>query len=258
MAMDWRADLESRQAWAQLAPSIAEWSQAVSSHAAQNLDPGYLPAYDNDVVRQMFRSHGLATSDAGQERTRNGESATANVSRGGENERTARTASRVSPVKEPMLVASSRRIAVARHAAGGVQPRLVANGSGLAPQWSFLTRARPWHPTRVIVLGSNHGDPPAPAEACIESDPSTSGEPPSCRGPPVLKQRRSGRGPAITVGRTAPAPKASPAGDLVVLDDLGQPVPVCAAEVKVIETYLGDLLEELLASSKASSEPKPT
>jgi hypothetical protein len=47
-------------------------------------------------------------------------------------------------------------------------------------------------------------------------------------------------------------------GDPVVLDNLGQPVPVCAAELNVIETYLGDVLEELLASSKASSESKRT
>jgi hypothetical protein len=41
-----------------------------------------------------------------------------------------------------------------------------------------------------------------------------------------------------------------------VLDNLGQPVPVCAAEVDVIETYLGDVLDELFASRKAGSEPE--
>lgn len=48
----------------------------------------------------------------------------------------------------------------------------------------------------------------------------------------------------------------SPDGDLVVRDNLGQPVPICAAEVAVVETYLGDALEELFASSKANSEPE--
>jgi hypothetical protein len=43
-----------------------------------------------------------------------------------------------------------------------------------------------------------------------------------------------------------------------VRDNLGQPVPICAAEVAVIETHLGDVLEELFTSSKASSEPEPT
>ncbi len=44
----------------------------------------------------------------------------------------------------------------------------------------------------------------------------------------------------------------------MVLDNLGQPVPVCAAEVDAIETYLGDVLEELFASSKAGSEAERT
>jgi hypothetical protein len=38
------------------------------------------------------------------------------------------------------------------------------------------------------------------------------------------------------------------AGDLVVRDNLGEPIPVTAAEVDVIETYFGSLLDELLGS----------
>jgi hypothetical protein len=41
-----------------------------------------------------------------------------------------------------------------------------------------------------------------------------------------------------------------------VRDDLGQPVPVCATELDVIETYLGDILDELFASSKTNAEPE--
>jgi len=41
-----------------------------------------------------------------------------------------------------------------------------------------------------------------------------------------------------------------------VRDNLGQPIPICAAEVTVIETYLGDALGELFASSKAASQPE--
>jgi hypothetical protein len=41
-----------------------------------------------------------------------------------------------------------------------------------------------------------------------------------------------------------------------VRDNLGHPVPVCAAEVDAIETYLGTILDELFASSKAGSEPE--
>jgi hypothetical protein len=60
---------------------------------------------------------------------------------------------------------------------------------------------------------------------------------------------------ATKAGSVAAAAKASDGG-LVMLDNLGQPVPVGAAEVNVIETYLGDALEDLLASSKANSGPE--
>jgi hypothetical protein len=37
-----------------------------------------------------------------------------------------------------------------------------------------------------------------------------------------------------------------------VRDDLGEPIPVAAAEVDVIETYLGPLLDEPLGSRAGS------
>lgn len=37
--------------------------------------------------------------------------------------------------------------------------------------------------------------------------------------------------------------------DIIVRDDLGPQIPICAAELEVIETYLGPLLDNLLASS---------
>jgi hypothetical protein len=50
----------------------------------------------------------------------------------------------------------------------------------------------------------------------------------------------------------------SPDGDPLVRDNLGQPVPIRVAEAAVIETYLGDALEGLFASSKASAGPERT
>jgi hypothetical protein len=68
--------------------------------------------------------------------------------------------------------------------------------------------------------------------------------------------------PAVVTrqGVTAAKPSISPApgtpalsgGDPVVRDDLGEPIPVTAAEVDVIETYLGPLLDELLGSHPGS------
>ena len=81
----------------------------------------------------------------------------------------------------------------------------------------------------------------------VEIASATGTQPPACRGPP-----RSARKPA-GLGGLAPCASADEA--LVVRDNLGHPVPVCAAEVDAIETYLGTILDELFASSKAGSEP---
>jgi hypothetical protein len=42
--------------------------------------------------------------------------------------------------------------------------------------------------------------------------------------------------------------------DPVVRDDLGQEVPVCAAELNVIEVYLGHLLADVFESLAADEE----
>jgi hypothetical protein len=45
-----------------------------------------------------------------------------------------------------------------------------------------------------------------------------------------------------------------PTADPIVRDNLGNQVPVCAAELDVIETYLDHVLRDLLASSTAGSQ----
>jgi hypothetical protein len=45
-------------------------------------------------------------------------------------------------------------------------------------------------------------------------------------------------------------------GDPVVRDNLGEPIPVTSAEVDVIETYLGRLLDDLLGSRPGSESRK--
>jgi hypothetical protein len=150
---------------------------------------------------------------------------------------------------------SDRRVVFARCAKHGVRTRLVVNGSGWsAPEWGVPTWPTPWQPARVIVLGARQGDQTTLAEPCAGSEIGSSTEPPSCRGPP--SRRRSSHAKAVT----APKPSISPApgapalsgGDPVVRDDLGEPIPVIAAEVDVIETYLGPLLDELLGSHPGS------
>jgi hypothetical protein len=142
-------------------------------------------------------------------------------------------------------------VAFARCAEHGVPTRLVVNGSGWsAPEWGVPTWPTQWQSARIIVLGARQGDQTTPAEPCAGGEIGSSTEPPSCRGPP--SRRRSSHAKAVT----APKPSISPApgapalsgGDPVVRDNLGEPIPVTAAEVDVIETYFGSLLDELLGS----------
>jgi hypothetical protein len=269
LVADWWADLESRQAWAELAPRVTEWNEAMGRETVDRLDPAYLPALGGDAVRRVLRSHRSAVavapvqaiaeacsrspaavdvSDAAPTATCSGEIRTAEVSRHGRIERArARTAA--------IFVASDRRVAFARCAEHGVPTRLVVNGSGWsAPEWGVPTWPTPWQPARIIVLGARQGDQTTPAEPCAGGDIGSSTEPPSCRGPP--SRQRSSHAKAIK----APKPSISPApgaptlsgGDPVVRDNLGEPIPVTAAEVDVIETYLGPLLDELLGSRPGS------
>jgi hypothetical protein len=131
--------------------------------------------------------------------------------------------------------------------------RLAVNAG---PDWadSDCALAAPRHATEVIILsGSDEGHQLA-EQAATETASATGTEPPNCRGPPSLEQGR--RRVGVRAERGAPAPETSPDGDLTVVDDLGHPVPVCAAELNVMETYLSGVLDELLVSSKASSEPE--
>jgi hypothetical protein len=48
----------------------------------------------------------------------------------------------------------------------------------------------------------------------------------------------------------------APNPDLVVRDNLGDPVPITAAEVDAIETYLGPKLRDLLADAAAQRKDK--
>jgi hypothetical protein len=269
LVADWWADLDSRQAWAGLAPLVAEWNGTVGCEPCRRADPRYLSALDGDAVRRVLRSYRSAAavapvraiaetcsrslaavdaSDVAPTATRSGKSSTAEVSRGGRIER-ARAPTAAS------LVASDRRVAFAGCAGHGARTCLVVNGSGCsAPEWGALTRPTLWQPARIIVLGARQGDQTAPAEASASGEIDSSTELPSCRGPP--SGRRSSHATAVTAAEPsispAPGAPALPGGDPVVRDNLGEPIPVTAAEVDVIETYLGPLLDELLGSRPGS------
>lgn len=64
----------------------------------------------------------------------------------------------------------------------------------------------------------------------------------------ALEARRRTRGAAIKAHHRTPATKPSRDSDPVVVHYLGRPIPIRAAELSVVATYLGDVLEEILGT----------
>lgn len=140
--------------------------------------------------------------------------------------------------------------------------RLVGNGghsfvwSDLAP---FTGRAlpRPSRSADVVVLSDRDGEqrtgaPSDPTRQSVEPVP------PACRDPPgrrrkrqlatVLPQRQE-------VSRRKGRTQVLATGDVVVTDNLGDRVPVCDAELAVLETYFGEELRKVLGSTDTATKP---
>ena len=162
----------------------------------------------------------------------------------------------------PLIVASRRaRSQICRAEPAVSATRLVANGDArsewLARDRCVLTRAPPdRHSADIVVLGSDRGDRdqrdfPGPSTC---DDTVKSGEPPSCRGPPSADGKRPRPTETLPVERSAkgsckvPAVGALRPADPIVRDNFGHQLPVSAAELIVIETYLDDVLRDLLAT----------
>ncbi len=275
LAADWRADQLSRQVWAEVAPASAEWKPIVRKEVG-DIETRYPPAVADDGLRELFRAHrflrprpaavmelavaGSAFALASAESFLLGDR--------GDGENDAGTLVKDNPIDQATLgwarptksgaAVVGRRAALSVCVAGRSQVRIAVNAgpNWLAPDWA-LAPAR--QAAEVVVLSSSRdAQRMRPEEAASEAGCVTGTEPPNCRGPPPLEQRRSTGRVATKAGHPAPIAKASSVGDVVVLDNLGQLVPVRAAEVDVIETYLGHVLEELLASSKAGSDAERT
>ena len=274
LAADWRTQVESRQAWAEVASAWAECSAGVGLELA-DIDAGYVPAIETDALCRVFGIHRVLPSRAvagvelpaassvslpararalptrtaweGLQRSASDRGNDAGASVGGDPTGHA-TLERSRPAKN-LSVPAGGGAARSWRVAGGTGVRLAVNAGAGWPA-SGRTLATPGHEAEVIVLtGRRDAQRMRPAEAAKETVRALGIEQPSCRGPPSLGRQRPARG-------AAGPRRASPDGDPLVRDNLGQPVPICAAEVNVIETYLGDALEELFASSKAASEPE--
>jgi hypothetical protein len=289
LAADWRADAASRQAWAEIDVAAAELclppqidplyltsttAEAVQSvfraHRFTPLAPApeasaHTPAA-NRATRIVAASGGCfqtapASDAAARIARKTGTPDAPNVA----STRPYPKASNAPLGQQPLVVDSFR----ARSRLFGAQPaasavRLVANGGAwsewLAHERCILAQVRPdGHGAHIVVLSGDRGerdqlDLPGPSTC---DGTARGGEPPSCRGPPTAGgQRTRSRqtrlvevsvekpGTVGTVGALRPA-------DPIVHDNLGRRVPVCAAELDVIETYLDHALRDVLATTNS-------
>ena len=133
------------------------------------------------------------------------------------------------------------------------RPLLVANGAAW-PRWTERISPPAERAVEVIVLSASQDDRARPQpEASVGPDGADGTARPACRGPPQLAARRRDATEPAAERRGGGSADASP-GDIIVRDDLGPQIPICAAELEVIETYLGHLLDDLLASSTAKPD----
>ena len=107
-----------------------------------------------------------------------------------------------------------------------------------------------------VILADRGGRYGKPAHRDVSADPRTTAQP-GCRGPPVgVSQQQVSSGPG-TIGKSFRGDEQSrtnaPA-DPAVVDNLGDNVPVGAAELEVVEAYLDDVLRDLLATVAADRD----
>jgi hypothetical protein len=219
------------------------------------------------VVASAKALPALTIRDAGPEITCSQEISSTVVSEVDISGRALRKLGSTMPADASIAVASSRRLPLALRAGRAAQrTRLVANAKAWAGWPARNERFQAWtlpcrHAADIVVLGSSRDDRPQPVpDASTGGNIASSTEPPNCRGPPQVVAHRSRATEAtpaklsVKSARRGPVAGALPSADPVVRDNLGHHVPVCAAELDVIETYLDHVLRDLLASSTAGPE----
>jgi len=142
--------------------------------------------------------------------------------------------------------------------------RLVAN-AGICWDWPVRCAGAPLRGSTgsiaadVIVLADRDGRDRDQASPDFAPEAATPAQP-GCRGPPIGGSQRLVHAELTPANcatdkrhRSGAEPPAAPA-DLAVIDNLGDRIPVGAAEVEIVETYLDDVLRELLAAVGAGRD----
>jgi hypothetical protein len=273
---DWQADVQSCQAWAQLGFAVPELNQAADTGTPPSIDLRCPALAPNAALRHVFRAHRVVLPLAADDRVA---AAPTNLCVGRPTQaEPCATQSMSAAVSKPvhhretgpqseasifhaalksvgdtraagaLKVTRSYRAAQFRVKRATERPRLVANGR----VWSVgSTCDLAVNTADIIVLSSGrHEDSPQSLpDASVRSNGSEDTAMPSCRGPPHVIPRRPHK--MRTIAKRAGAVPLA-----VVRDDLGPQIPICTAELDVIESYLGHLMQDLLAASKDDLEPE--
>lgn len=108
-----------------------------------------------------------------------------------------------------------------------------------------------------IVLADRSGRDENSAPSPVAPEPEATVQPCS-RGPPVGTGRRRVPDGPTHLGkpfRETDRSPANPPADLVVIDNLGERVPICEAELAALEAYLDDVLDDVLGSDATATMP---
>jgi hypothetical protein len=263
VATDLRSDLDTARAW-HCANSQAVLDDTPSDVGAADVDWPYTLRLQDEIARCIFLAHRLAmlerqTGDRRQASTAAEVASVPTATDDASIPAPCQPAAKVSPreantvgraptlvVKNPGLpIRTNACIGQSRQAWRASQDRLVAN-AGRWLDWhlnetrSATTAGRP---ARVIVLAdvSRRGDQPHALNSTAGSSAPCET---TCRGPPSAGGRLVG-----TAGNTP-----RPHHDIDVVDELGRPAPIGIAELNVIETFLGDVLGDVVAASGAAKD----
>lgn len=125
-------------------------------------------------------------------------------------------------------------------------------GSRVIPDRALrLVASKVGGPTKTAVPAKHLAKTKAAAGRSQDSaTDGTTTEQPACRGPP----RNSGK--VALRKKHWPPTKAS--SEMVVVDDLGERVPISAAELDVIEAYLDHVVRDLLERHRGDKDPGTT
>ena len=252
---DWQTDAQSRYDWVDIGLTPAYLSLTVETDPACDIGPRYLANGGDEALQRVFLANRVAAQVASNAPLSAQPAEQPSSHPEWDQGRDAAAQLEAHAFEHALRPMAGAPFRVARTWKGKrrkieIAPRLrlVANGEAW-PLWTTRISPTAEGAAEVIVLSASQDDPARPQlETSVGPDRCDSTAQPACRGPPqVVARRRDTAEPAAEQPWSADAPP----DDIIVSDDLGSQIPICAAELEVIETYLGHLLDDLLTSSTA-------